>query len=84
MAMEWYSQNKSLCCHYWTTLLQHELKPIMKVMRMAAGRGQSQCNTMNYMAPYLENPDLLRYPLNNNITKECPKVPKLSWTLCLP
>ena len=27
------------CCNFWTTFLGHDLKPIMRVMRMASGRG---------------------------------------------
>ena len=66
MATEWYSQNKSICCHYWTTLLQHELKPIMKVMRMASGRGQSHFNGTDFLQPFKEKMDLLKYPMNVN------------------
>ena len=63
-------EGSNKCCNFWTTHLQHRLLPIMKVMRMASGRGQSHFNTKDFMKPFLENPELLRYPLNNNITKE--------------
>ena len=28
------------CCHFWTSILKHKIVPIMRVMRMASGRGQ--------------------------------------------
>ena len=43
---------KSKCCHYWTTLLNHRLDPIMKVMRIAMGRGRSHLNISELLDPF--------------------------------
>ena len=47
------TENK--CCHFWTSILQHKLKPIMRVMRMASGRGQSHFNVSDFIQPFLEH-----------------------------
>ena len=60
--------NGSKCCHFWTSYLQHDLKPIMKVMRMATGRGQSHFNVTDFLQPFIQNVNKLRYPLNFNST----------------
>ena len=54
------------CCHMWTSILQHRLKPIMKVMRMASGRGQSHFNVTDLLGPFFENLDLVRFSFNVN------------------
>ena len=53
------------CCHYWTSLLQHQLIPIMKVMRMAIGRGQSHFNVSDFLQPFVANEDKIHYKLEN-------------------
>ena len=54
------------CCHIWTTILQHRLKPIMKVMRMASGRGQSHFNVSNLLKPFSDNSYLSRFSFNES------------------
>ena len=54
------------CCHMWTSILQHRLKPIMKVMRMASGRGKSHFNVTDLLGPFFENLDLVRFSFNVN------------------
>ena len=62
----WYNNNASTCCHFWSSSLEHKLTPIMKVMRMASGRGQSHFNISDFLQPFLNNMDLVKYPLNKN------------------
>ena len=56
----------SKCCHFWTSALNHNLKPIMKVMRMATGRGQSHFNISDFLEPFIENNNTMTYPLDVN------------------
>ena len=63
---QWYNKNASTCCHFWSSSLEHKLTPIMKVMRMASGRGQSHFNISDFLQPFLNNMDLVKYPLNKN------------------
>ena len=53
------------CCFFWTSILKHKIKPIMRVMRMASGRGQSHFNFSDFIQPFLENENnTVRYPLD--------------------
>ena len=53
------------CCFFWTSILQHKIKPIMRVMRMASGRGQSHFNVSDFLQPFLEKENnTVRYPLD--------------------
>ena len=52
------------CCHFWTGFLRNKLKPIMKVMRMASGRGNSHFNLTDFLQPFLENSELVKYSMN--------------------
>ena len=52
------------CCNFWTGFLRNNLKPIMKVMRMASGRGNSHFNLTDFLRPFLENSKLIRYSMN--------------------
>ena len=58
--------NSSNCCHFWSRSIDHNLTPIMKVMRMASGRGQSHFNISDFLQPFLNNMDVAKYPLNMN------------------
>ena len=40
------------CCRFWTNLVNYKLGPIMKVMRMATGRGQSHFNFSEFLEPF--------------------------------
>ena len=59
----------SNCCHFWSSSLDHNLTPIMKVMRMASGRGQSHFNFSDFLQPFLNNMDVVKYPLNMNMSE---------------
>jgi hypothetical protein len=41
----------------------------MKVMRMASGRGQSHFNFSDFLQPFLNNMDVVKYPLNMNMSE---------------
>ena len=60
------NSNNLGCCHFWTASLQNNLMAIMKVMRMASGRGNSHFNIDYFLKPFLDNQDLLRYQLTKN------------------
>jgi hypothetical protein len=58
--------NSSNCCHFWSSSLDHNRTPLMKVMRMATGRGQSHLNISDFLQPFLNNMEVVKYPLKQN------------------
>ena len=42
----------------------------MKIMRMASGRGKSHFDVGSYLKPFLEQKQILKYPLNINSSNE--------------
>ena len=53
------------CCFFWTSLLKHKIKPIMRVMRMASGRGKSHFNVSDFLQPFVnKEKSTARYPLD--------------------
>ena len=62
--------NSSNCCHFWSRSIDHNLTPIMKVMRMASGRGQSHFNISDFLQPFLNNMDVVKYPLNMSTSSQ--------------
>ena len=66
----WYNKNASTCCHFWSSSLEHKLTPIMKVMRMASGRGQSHFNISDFLQPFLNNMDVIKYPFNMSTSSQ--------------
>ena len=59
----------SNCCHYWSSSLDHNLTPLMKVMRMASGRGQSHLNISDFLQPFLNDMEVVKYPLKQNTSE---------------
>ena len=39
---------------------------IIQVMRMASGRGQSHFNVTDFLEPFMQNLEMVHYPLNHN------------------
>ena len=60
------SDNSELkrCCNLWSNMIYQELLPIMKVMRMATGRGQSHFYVSDLLRQASKSENVLRYPLD--------------------
>jgi hypothetical protein len=52
------------CCGFWTSKLGHNIKAIMKVMRMASRRGQSGLDMQHFMKPFEKKSAPLKYNVN--------------------
>jgi hypothetical protein len=57
-------ENPNNCCGFWTSKLGHNIKAIMKVMRMASRRGQSGLDMEHFMKPFENKSALLKYNVN--------------------
>jgi hypothetical protein len=57
-------ENPNNCCGFWTSKLGHNIKAIMKVMRMASRRGQSGLDMEHFMKPFENKSALLKYKVN--------------------
>ena len=63
-------QEQDQCCNYWSKQLGHKLKPIMKIMRMAIGRGISHLNLTDFLTPFIEKPSIVRYKMQSISTDD--------------
>ena len=60
-----FKDRKPLCCHYLLEKINHNLTPLMKVMRVASRRGQNLLDMVDLLDPFLtNNTNGVRYPMN--------------------
>ena len=61
-------ETKPKCCNIWPKIMKNSHLPIMRVMRMASMRGQSHYKFEDFLQPFIQNNEKMKYPVNINLS----------------